>query len=973
MTRGPRETTGNAEVLADLARIITSSPSIADVYESSAAVIRRILPFDRLSVAMIDTEGETARAVYTYSQIDIDTRRIGDRFQLMGSLCGAVLATGAGMVVRDAAGPEAEQYAGLKPLVAEGMRSFLAVPLRVGGRTFAVLTAGSRHRYTYGHPQLSIAQSIADQIAGAVLNAQLYADAEVARREASRLMEEAGLLAEICRLARSSLELPEVYQRAASRLRDMIPYDLVQISLVDNNREQIQLAYREGNFPLNPVHHKVGRWRLEGSLADVAIRSGRAVSERVRDPEESLRKYPLLEWSIQQGFRSIMVAPLRAQGHVFGVVHFLSLSAEAYDARHVRLVERFADQIAPAIENARLFEEARRDAEERAALAEIGRIATSSISVADVYARCAEQIKRLLPFDRLSVATIDSGSGVARVEYMYPANEEHHLSVGTGFELAGSLSGAVASDSRGLMIDAADATVAAKYPAIAALIDAGFRSFITAPMRSGGRTIGALGASATATGAFTDRHLLLAQQVADQLAGPVANAGLFESAEQGRRENQMLAAVGRIVGSSLDSQEVYRQCADRLRLVIPFHTFAIVMVDRQQQQRRIEYWEGMRLIGIESAMARPLEGTITGKAFATGRAVLELVEDVDDTLRRFPGVDTSVHAGCKSMLCAPLRVADRLIGAIHLRSFDRNAYSGRHLELIERFAAQIAPAIENAYLHEAMTRQAEQRALVAEERARRVVLEAERDELQRTSEARKKLLTLVSHELKTPLTVTKAFLELLKKNRTGNLSERQIRQLDSAFGSTQHLEMIVNDLLDLSRLDAGNFRLVTRDFNMASLVAETAATMQPIFDTRSQKVEVDVGRASDQMFGDPDRLEQVISNLLSNASKFSPRESVIDLRAWRGPSGFVIEITDRGIGIAPHDEALLFKPFMRADNAQTRAVPGTGLGLYISSSIVRLHGGTIGVRSAPGSGSTFIVELPAAVPGRNIGASPYET
>jgi signal transduction histidine kinase len=314
------------------------------------------------------------------------------------------------------------------------------------------------------------------------------------------------------------------------------------------------------------------------------------------------------------------------------------------------------------------------------------------------------------------------------------------------------------------------------------------------------------------------------------------------------------------------------------------------------------------------------------------------------------------------MLCAPLRVQNRFIGAIHLRSFEERAYDTRHLSLIERFAAQIAPAIAMARLHETIIRQAEQRATVAEERARSMLLEAERDELQRTNEARRKLLTLVSHELKTPLAAAKAFLELLTANREGNLSERQFRQLSAALGSANHLEMLVDDLLDLSRLDAGAFRLVKRSFDLAALIDEEVATMAPIFDRMEQRIGVEVERPIGTTIGDPDRIGQVISNLLSNASKFSPRGSAIALRCYSREPYVVIEVTDRGIGIAPEDEARLFSPFMRADNPETRAVPGTGLGLYIASSIVSLHGGRMDVHSTRGAGSTFVVELPRSEP-----------
>ncbi|MBI4220235.1 MAG: GAF domain-containing protein [Chloroflexi bacterium] len=781
------------------------------------------------------------------------------------------------------------------------------------------------------------------------------------REDVRRRSQESMLLANIAEIAGASQDLEEFFRRAVGRLREFIGYQLVQISLVDMDRKQIRLAYREGDYPLHPIHDS-GTWQVGGSLAEVAILTGRAVAELVAEPEESLRRYPLLEWSIKQGFRSILVAPLQVRGRTIGVIHFLTSTRDAYGESHVQLAERFAANIAPAIEHARLYAEARRDAEERAALAEIGRIATSSASVSDVYSQCAAQIRRLVPFDRLSVAMIERERGVARVAYSYSAMDQNDLPPGTVYELSESMSGAVLAGDKGFIVDANDGLSLGTYPTLARLARLGLRSFMTIPMRSGGRVFGVLGAAALAPGAFTDRHLWLAQQVADQIAGPVANAALFALAERRRRESDMLAAVGRIVSSSLDPKAVYRESAHLLHEVIPFDTLAVVTVDSERKTRNIEYWEGVRPPGIDSALTKPLEGTITGIVMKTGHAVLERVADVDDTLGRLPGTTTSIRAGFRAMLCAPLKVADALIGAIHLRSFNPDAYDASHVELIERFAAQIAPAIQNARFHQAITVEKEQRALVAEERARRAALEVERDELLKVTEARRKLLTLVSHELKTPLSATKGFIELVKMNRTGNLNDRQLKQLTAALGSTRHLEMIVSDLLDLSRIDAGTFRLANQVFELGQMIAELATALSPIFEQRGQTLRLTVPDETVRFDGDRDRLGQVISNLLSNSSKFSARGSEVELSSYQDAGFIVIRVTDHGIGVSEEDLGRLFTPFFRADNPETRAVPGTGLGLYIANSIVRLHRGRIRVHSIPGSGSTFTVELPLTSP-----------
>jgi signal transduction histidine kinase len=782
----------------------------------------------------------------------------------------------------------------------------------------------------------------------------------VKARATGRVEADEGLLwADIAEIASASLDLEQLFRRSVGRMRESIGYQVAQLSLVDMERKLIAVAFRDGDTRPD-LERNSREWPLEGSMAESALHTGHPIAELVSDPEATLRRYPRLGWSIRQGFRSILAIPLQVGRRPVGVIYFLTSDPDAYTERHLRSAESLASYLATPVEHARLYSDARRDAEERTALAEIGRIATSSVSLAGVYSQCAAQIRRLLPFDRLSIATVDHEHGVMKVAYSYSTTHSNALPEGSTFPLAGSLSGAAMANGRGLIVDVGDPSTLEAYPVFKSSLPPDLRTAMVVPMRIGGSAFGVLGAAASERYAFTQRHLWIAQQVADQLAGPVANAALFELGERQRRESEMLAAVGRIVSSSLDSAAVYRQCAMRLREQVSFDTLIVVTVDSGRRAVRIEYLEGVKPDGVDTTVEQPLAGTMTHRAMETGQAVLERVRDPEDTLRRLPGTQVSVRAGFRALICAPLIVSDVMIGAIHLRAFDPEAYSERHVELVKKFALQIAPAIQNARLHEAVTAEKEQRTVAAEERARRAALEVERDELLKQTEARRKLLTLVSHELKTPLSATMAFIELLKANRAGNLKEPQLRQLAAALVSTRHLEMIVNDLLDLSRIDAGTFRLAAAEFDLRQAITEVTAAMAPIFEQRGQKLKVNVGDQQMRVFGDRDRLVQVVSNLLSNASKFSPRESEVQLQACRMDDCALIQVTDHGIGMSQEDQERLFRPFLRADNAQTRAVPGTGLGLYIADSIVRLHGGTIRVQSTQRAGSTFTVELPAS-------------
>jgi signal transduction histidine kinase len=243
-----------------------------------------------------------------------------------------------------------------------------------------------------------------------------------------------------------------------------------------------------------------------------------------------------------------------------------------------------------------------------------------------------------------------------------------------------------------------------------------------------------------------------------------------------------------------------------------------------------------------------------------------------------------------------------------------------------------------------------------------VAAEAERDEFRRMNDAKSQLLSLISHELKSPLTGISAFAEMLSENPGGNLTDRQLRQVRLIRRSADQLGLLVNDLLDLSGLDSGEFRLEFKGFSPRDMVVQTAEAVEPIMRHQAQRLELDVKAADGEIRGDPARLGQVVMNLLTNASKFSPRGADVKLRAEVDDRSFRVRVRDPGIGICEEDCRRLFTAFFRADNPETRAVPGTGLGLYIASSIVKLHGGTISVESRRGGGSTFTFEVPRNPP-----------
>lgn len=233
-------------------------------------------------------------------------------------------------------------------------------------------------------------------------------------------------------------------------------------------------------------------------------------------------------------------------------------------------------------------------------------------------------------------------------------------------------------------------------------------------------------------------------------------------------------------------------------------------------------------------------------------------------------------------------------------------------------------------------------------------------ELKSADEARLRLLSVVTHELGNPLTSISAFISMLSKNRDGNLSDREINMVGAISRGETQMRMLLKDLLDLSRVEANELELNIAPVDLTEVVKGVVESMIPIVDEKSQTISTVFPDGCVDVDGDRARLDQVVANLVSNASKYSPGNTEIKISVSIDNSCCAVNVADQGIGISVEDQAKLFTPFFRADNTETREVRGTGLGLVICRQIVELHGGRMTLRSTRGRGTTVRIELPIA-------------
>lgn len=248
------------------------------------------------------------------------------------------------------------------------------------------------------------------------------------------------------------------------------------------------------------------------------------------------------------------------------------------------------------------------------------------------------------------------------------------------------------------------------------------------------------------------------------------------------------------------------------------------------------------------------------------------------------------------------------------------------------------------------------------EREIRTQLDVRNTELEEANQAKSQFLTMVSHELKTPLTAIIAFTHSLDKSLGSTLTPRQEKQFKALSRNGTLLKLLIDELLDVSAASAGKLTLNFQQINAAAVAEQAAQLVQPSIKAMEQTLDISLPDEEVRFTGDPDRLRQVFANLLSNASKYSTERSEIEVKIEKSGGDVLFEVQDSGIGISKEDQDRLFSTFFRSDQAVRSGVPGTGLGLVIVRSIVEGHGGTVTIESELGSGTKAVVRLPLEMP-----------
>jgi GAF domain-containing protein len=820
--------------------------------------------------------------------------------------------------------------------------SALTVPMLHEGKPIGAIGVSGAEAGAFSAKQIALLETFADQAVIAIENVRLF-------NETKESLEQQKASADILRVISSSVaDTQPVFDKILDSCKHLFGSDETAVLLVDEEGEVDLGAYvgdwREAvaaTFPA-PVHK---------SPAGLAIGARHVVHlpDIVNDTRVT---HAVRNVARQANYQSMAYAPMIWNERGIGAIG-VSRRRGGFTDKELAMLQTFADQAVIAIQNSRLFNETQEALEQQTATADILRvIASSPTDLQPVMEAVAENAARVCGATDASIYRLE-GEHLRLVA-------RHGLlrrprTIGETFPISrGTVSGRAVADRRTIHLEDTMAAEA-EFPDTVSRhrqVASATRTILATPLLREGTPLGVIViARGPEVQPFSAKQIALLETFANQAVIAIENVRLFQelrarTAELTRSVAQLtaLGEVSRAVSATLDLDTVLDTIVTRANQLAGADGCSIFEYDEAMEafhlraSRYADPREGAVLDSITRATPIPKGQGLAGRA-ALRREPVHIPDIAVAGAYDSPVRAPLLQAGYRALLGVPLLREEQVIGVLTVSRKTPGDFAPEVVRVLMTFATQSALAIENARLFREIADKSQQ--------------------LEAASRHKSEFLANMSHELRTPLNAIIGFSEVLAERMFGEVNEKQAEYLQDILASGRHLLSLINDILDLSKVEAGrlelelgSFHLPTALDNALTLIRERA-TRHGI--TLTQTVDPGVG----DIVADERKVKQILLNLLSNAVKFTPEGGRVGVTATVADDLITIAVTDTGVGIAPEDQAAVFEEFRQVGHDEARKQEGTGLGLTLTKKFVELHGGRIGVQSQVGQGSTFTFTLPA--------------